>query len=206
MSPAERDRTLAMAGVFQAIELVQQAATSGNIEETPAETVIGSIFATEPHDAADVFGGPDALSTGLHQLTQLDNHQLAAHQIQALRYVTTVLQLARRLRQREAARHALRAGLERAGDQSRMFGLMHHNVLASLAELYVATIGRLGPRVIVAGDAIHLRNPRVVARIRALLLGAVRSGVLWHQCHGGRWELVFQRGRLAANAREIRRA
>ncbi len=203
MSPSEHDRTLAMAGLFQAVELVQQAASSGSTAQMPTETVIASIFARHPRDAAEVFGGVEGVRAGLHQLAQLDNHRLDGHQLQALRYATTVMQLARRLRRRETALDALQAGLERATEQSRMFGLMHHNVLASLADLYVATIGRLGPRVIVAGEAIHLQNPRVVARIRALLLGAVRSGVLWHQCRGGRWELVFGRARLAARAREL---
>jgi high frequency lysogenization protein len=202
----DHDSTLAMAGLFQAVELVQQAASSGNTEDGPSEVIVRSVFRTDPVDAADVFGGIAGVRSGLYHLAQLDNTRLDLRQVQALRHASTVLQLSRRLQRRMAIRDALRKGVARASEQSSLFGLTHHNVLSSLADLYVATIGQLGPRVIVAGEALHLRNPRVVARIRSLLLGAVRCGVLWHQCGGGRWALTFGRNALAAKARELQSA
>ena len=38
----------------------------------------------------------------------------------------------------------------------------------------------------------------MVAEIRALLLAALRSAVLWRQCGGSLWDFVFRRREMAA--------
>ena len=53
MSRSLKDQTLALAGVFQAANLVQQIAHNGQCNEASLKTSIRSLFATNPEQYAD---------------------------------------------------------------------------------------------------------------------------------------------------------
>ena len=55
----------------------------------------------------------------------------------------------------------------------------------------------------VSGDAKHLNNAETASKIRAVLLGGLRSVVLWRQCGGSRMNLLLARGRYIRTAKEI---
>ena len=97
----------------------------------------------------------------------------------------------------------IRVGIERARLQSEHFSITHTNVLANLAACYSETISTLTPRIIVSGEQGHLSNPDVANAVRALLLSAIRSAVLWRQCGGNRFQLLFGRSKLLAEARRL---
>jgi high frequency lysogenization protein len=67
-------------------------------------------------------------------------------------------------------------------------------------DLYTATLSNLRPRVMVQGNALYLTQPRIVGRIRTLLLGALRAAVLWRQSGGTRIGILLKRRRLVAAA------
>jgi Uncharacterized protein involved in purine metabolism len=46
----------------------------------------------------------------------------------------------------------------------------------------------------VQGNPHYLGRNDVVAEIRALLLAAVRSALLWRQMGGSQWDFLFKRG------------
>ena len=48
----------------------------------------------------------------------------------------------------------------------------------------------------VRGEPLHLQNPENVNRIRALLLAAIRSAMLWRQCGGRRLHILLGRKKL----------
>ena len=72
------------------------------------------------------------------------------------------------------------------------------DVVAGLGSLYADTVSTLRPRVMVQGNPHYLGQAGVVAEIRALLLAALRSAVLWRQCGGSLWDFVFRRREMAA--------
>jgi len=102
-------------------------------------------------------------------------------------------------------RHALKAGLRLLHNYFRSQGQDpilpklalgdsgHPDVLANLGGLYADTISHLKPRVMVQGNPHYLGQAGVVAEIRALLLAAVRSAVLWRQLGGSYWDFLFSR-------------
>jgi high frequency lysogenization protein len=55
----------------------------------------------------------------------------------------------------------------------------------------------------VNGEHNHLSNPDNANKIRALLLAAIRSAVLWDQCGGSRWQIMFNRKAFIAEAETI---
>jgi high frequency lysogenization protein len=59
-----------------------------------------------------------------------------------------------------------------------------HEHAEFLSNLYLKTISKINPRIIVNGDNIHLTDNKNASMIRALLLSAIRSFILWQQSGG----------------------
>lgn len=186
-----RDRTLALAGLLQAIQLVQQMANNGQADGRALEACIGSLFRFEADDAAEVFGGAAALRMGLQRvIAQLEGDGRDAAQT---RIAMSVLHLERRFMGSPDAAGAVHRELEALQDQARAHGPTHPELLARLGELYAARIAPLGARVLVQGNPVYLSQPGVVGEVRATLLAALRAAVMWRQLGGSWWDLLLSR-------------
>jgi high frequency lysogenization protein len=190
-------RTLALAGVFQAAELVQQVARHGRRVTPAVQASIHSLFMIDAVDAADVFGGVRGIAAGLRRLQhQLGDGRESPRDPELTRYAVAMLFLERKLSRRPKMLRRLRAGIETAAGQADYFSETHANVVARLGDLYRDTISTMTPRIMVSGEAAILSNPDNAALIRALLLAGIRAAVLWHQCGGNRWQLLLRRRRI----------
>ena len=194
------DRTLALAGIFLAAGLVQQMANRGAADPQAFEVSIRSIFEVNPSTTEAIFGGVANLRQGLEWLIEHLSGKRVSHRSQVVKYVIGVLYLERQLAKQPDILQRIRAGIEKARLQSEYFSVTHNNVVASLAACYSDTISNLTPRIIVSGEHNHLSNPAVANTVRALLLAAIRSAVLWRQCGGNRVQLLFSRSKLLAEA------
>lgn len=204
------EKTLAIAGVFQAAVLVNQIANKGVVDEHDLNTAIRSILNLNPASTLEVFGNYENLRTGLYTLiAQLNNGQ--QRDLNIARYVISLLHLQSKLSKRQDMLEIITTGVARAQEQVNMFGLTHPNVLANLAGIYTDTISQLAPKIIVMGDKNsmdsgehnYLANPANADRIRALLLAGMRSAVLWRQLGGSRWQILFKRKHIISEARRI---
>ena len=195
------DRTLALAGIFQAAGLVQEMANRGGADPLAFRASISSIFETSPATTAEVFGGSANLRQGLEWLVEHLSGKQVSHKNPIVKYVVGVLYLERQLAKKPGVLERIRVGIEKARLQSEHFSVTHINVVANLAACYSDTISNLRPRIIVSGERNHLSNPMVANTVRALLLAAIRSAVLWRQCGGNRLQLLLGRSKLLAEAR-----
>jgi high frequency lysogenization protein len=196
-----KDRALALAGLLQAVQLVQQMAQTGQSEAKPLAACIDSLFRFEAETPEAVFDGAAKLEPGLNCLVgQLQGG--AGRDATLTRMAMTVLQLERRFIGQHAAVDAVRAGLEEIARQQVHWGPTHPTVLARLGELYAKELSPVGPRVLVQGNPVYLGQPDLVGEVRATLLAAIRAAVLWRQLGGSYWDFAFSRGALTAAARE----
>lgn len=197
------DRTLALAGVFQAAGLVHHIANSGSIDPRALEVCIRSLFEFNPATTEAVYGRIADLRSGLEWLIAHLSGKQSLIKTQVVKYVVGVLYLERRLATRPNMMERISSEVERARLQSGHFSITHSNVLASLAGCYSDTISTLTPRIIVSGEHGHLSNPEVANTVRSLLLAAIRSAVLWRQCGGNRIQLLFGRSKLLTEAQRL---
>lgn len=197
------DRILALAGIFQATGLVQEMADQGSADPEALQTSIHSIFDIDPRSTESIFGGISGLRYGLKVLLEHLSGKQTPHKAQLVKYAIGVLHLERQLSKQPDMLQRIRIGIERARLQSEHFSVTHTNILSSLAACYSETISTLTPRIIVSGEQGHLSNPEVANAVRALLLAAIRSAVLWRQCGGNRVELLFGRRKLLAEAQRL---
>lgn len=203
MSHSLSDRVLALAGVVQAATLVNDIAFGGHADELSLHATLDSIIKTESKDVPDVFGGLRGLGCGLQRLAGLLGDTNQAADVIVLRYALGLMQLQGKVMRRRALKQILASGIVRARSQVQHFGPTHANVLANLADLYLQTAGSIQPRIMVTGDATQLQNQRVINLVRSLLLGGLRAAVLWRQCGGSRWMLLFMRAHLHKEAKRL---
>ena len=202
---SDTDKTLALAGIFQAVYLVQQVARQGLADALMVEDTLQTLFVTDPQDVPAVFGGVAKLRRGLGVLVDQLGADSERRDIELTRYLIALLHLERKLTGKPAMLDTIANGLERSRRQLQHYPIVHGNVLAGLADIYVNTISTLTPRIIVAGEQGFLAQEENAARVRALLLAAIRAAVLWDQCCGSRMQLLFRRRRFLASAQGLLR-
>lgn len=196
-----KDRVLALAGLLQAIKLVQQMANNGQAETRPLTACIGSLFRFDADSTEAVYGGADQLDSGLRRLlAQLEGGDRDTAQT---RMAMNVMQLERRFLASADTVEAVQRGLMEIKRQSDHFEPTHPTVLSRLGELYAARISPLGPKVLVQGNPVYLAQAQVVGEVRATLLAALRSAVLWRQVGGSYWDFLFSRRKMAEAARKL---
>ena len=196
------ERTLALAGLFQALALVRTLATQGQADAASYVSSIGSVLRIDAPSVAAVFDGVGGVRLGLQTLQR----ELEGRQVDAAtrRMALTVLRIERRLIGDPPRVEHLQQGLRDAQRQAEHFGSVDHpTVIARLAGLYADTLSSLRPRVLVTGNAQMLNQQVTVERIRAALLAAVRAAVLWRQLGGTQWRLLLQRRQTLMVARGL---
>lgn len=201
MAQSLDDATLALAGVFQATWLVREIAHRGTVEPALFEVCIRSIFELDPPDTEAVYGGRAGLRPGLQLVAAQLGGPGDKRDFEITKYVVAVLHIERKLVRNTSMMRQLRDGIDRIRTQVGYFSShTHDTVVAGIADLYINTISTLTPRIIVSGNHGHLNNPDNANKVRALLLAAIRSAVLWRQNGGSRLQLLFRRRQIAQAA------
>jgi len=203
MSKMLTDRTLALGGVFQAAYLVDQVAKRGMVSQAEFETCLSSLFEMSPPNTEAVYGSRFEIRRGLQTLSEQMQGDVDKRNIYIMRYAINLLQLERKLSKQPAMLKRIADELDGASQQVIHFGLTHSNVVARLADIYSQTISTMTPRIMVSGENNYLQNPENANKVRALLLAGIRSAVLWRQCGGRRWQLLFQRKTIIASAAQL---
>jgi high frequency lysogenization protein len=204
MSRSLQDQTLALAGLFQAAELVQQIAHSGQCADSSLETCIRSLFATDPASTLDVYGGElKDLREGLSALAGVLSKQTRQQDVEVLRYALSLINLEAKLRRDRDMLDVIGSRIDQARHTASHFGYSHTNLIANLGSVYSDTISTFRLRIQVSGDPGILQREENAAKVRALLLAGIRSAVLWHQTGGRRWRLIFTRKKVINTARDL---
>ncbi len=195
-------QTIALAGIAQAVALVQQLATTGTADSKALEASIASLFISDQQGVANVYGGLSNLKLGIEQL----NDQMTGFKIsnpEQARYAASLVFLENQLSKQPGMLKTIFSGIDRAQAQADHFGELHENVLANLGDIYHTTISTLQLRIMVNGEQEYLSRPDVVNKIRACLLAGIRSAILWKQCGGTRWKFLFYRKKIQAEIQKL---
>jgi len=199
-----KDQTIALAGVYQAAALSHELANSGAVSRSDYyQASIRSLFVFNAATTADVFNNDiQQLTMGLETLIKAFNKD--RHYIPVIKYVLTLLTLQTKLQQDNVMTTQVQGGITNAKRYTKESeDDFEPQVISQLAATYSKTISTLQPRVIVAGQPFHLKNPEVTEKIRAILLAGVRSAVLWKQVGGSHLQLLFKRRTYIQEAQQL---
>ena len=190
------DRVLALGGMLQALAQVRRIADTGQSESTKVQVALDSVFRIDATDTQAVYGDIASVRSGLRLLR---DYLANTNRDEALgKLGLSVLNLEHRFSSESAVAAKVGAGIEGLSAQAERLGSTHPDVVAGLGSLYADTVSTLRPRVMVQGNPHYLGQAGVVAEIRALLLAALRSAVLWRQSGGSLWDFLFRRREMAA--------
>ena len=194
-----RDRTLALAGIFQACQLVIDLAQTGKCDDAAYLASLEYLFVFSPDNTLDVYGGHlTNIQIGLEQLVEISGKNNPNNFNDLAKYVLSIIALYRQARKNSEMMQVMRSRLEHLQYKKAHFTDDFSNITHSLSGLYQDTLSKLRFRIQVTGNMQHLTNSAVSDRIRTLLFAAFRSAMLWHQLGGTKWQLVLGRGEIQA--------
>jgi high frequency lysogenization protein len=198
-----KERTMALAGIFQATELVRQAANHGTWSGYAADTCLDSLLAIEADTVEEIYGDASNLRLGAETLVSV--LQGDRRHMESLGYAVSIMQLENNFRKKTKMQSQI--GLELQSITTIDEGLELHEIrdlqAKKVADLYTRTISTLSPRIVINGRPQHLQVDRTVNWIRTLLFAGLRSAVLWRQMGGGRFSLMFGRKKMLEQAQTL---
>ncbi|RJX70210.1 lysogenization regulator HflD [Vibrio sinensis] len=192
------DRTIAFAGICQAVALVQQVAKNGHCDSDAFETSLKAILNTNPSSTLNVFGRESDLKLGLECLVKGIDSTPTGSEI--TRYIISLMALERKLSSRNDTMSQLGDRLQTLERQLSHFDLLDEQMISNLASVYLDVVSPIGPRIQVTGTPSVLQQTSNQHKVRALLLSGIRSAVLWRQIGGKRRHLIFGRKKMVEQA------
>jgi len=198
-----KDRTMALAGIFQATELVRQAANHGTWSGYAADTCLGSLMAIDTASLEDIYGGADSVRLGIQTLISV--LQGDRHYVESLGYAVSIMQVENHFQKNQDMQARIGAQLLTISELNEVQEEHEKKDLQAkqVAALYRETISTLSPRIVVNGRPQYLQVERTVNWIRTLLFAGLRSAVLWRQLGGGRFSLMFGRKKMLEHAQTL---
>lgn len=194
---------IALAGLCQALKLVQQVARSTDVEQDALALILNSVAVIDAEQPLEIYGNDAARLSGGLQLIIDQLGDKPQKDVELTRYIVGVLALERKLNKAPANLSRLGEKLQHLQRQLQHFSITDDNMLANLADIYTDCISSLGGRIQIYGQPELLKQPAVQHKVRALLLSAVRAAVLWRQAGGSRINFIFKRRKLVAQAKQM---
>lgn len=201
-------RILALAGVFQSCILVHYLANTGQCDEEAFATAIDSIFVLDSKDILSIFGGMKGVALGLLELQRIytvKQNNAAKPSPLVGKYILANLTLQKQLQKKVSLQKEMRKRIQQIDVQSQYFSRTHENIIANLADLYNNSMTSFRYRIQVVGKAQFLEQNKILEKIRALFLAALRAAYLWHQLGGRRWQFLFAKKHYAAAVQSLLR-
>ncbi len=196
------NQALALAGIFQSVHLCKSLATTGYCDEDELNGTLRSILTLNAERVIDAYGGsPRSINRGLRVMKNQFIGTGEARDLDLARYALSLIQLGTNVKADARTVEQLRIGISKV--QLAESDGFDEDTISMLADIYRTSISHLSPRIMVSGDPGFLNDERVASKIRAALLGGIRSVVLWRQCGGSRPKLVMQRAQYAKDAENL---
>ena len=208
MSSKYHHIAIALAGAYQSAMQVPQLANSGQCNTTHYNIAIKSLFNTDPSSVEDVFGGVKNIKTGLQGLTTLFQGNQSSNNMDVVRYIFGVIGITHKLIKNNDALDKIAQRLERIKSNYPILDtetIYEHQdeISYALGGIYSDIISPLTTKIRVTGRIEYLQNTLIQAKIRASLLGCIRSAILWHQVGGKRLQFLLSRAAIIHAAHDI---
>src|SRR6056300_835388 len=204
MKHSRQEQAIALAGILQACRCVELLASQGQCDKAWEQPLFDSLFIFDAADTPSVYGGVHNLRPGLTLLLDLMRGQ-NTHNLSGIANLSmNALVVQKLLAQDSDMLSVLASRLSHIDKHSDMYE-NDEALQRAIAGIYQDTLSNLSFRIKVAGQVTLLQRDDIAQHIRALLLCAVRSAMLWRQLGGRRWHLILNKGALIKAAEQLLR-
>lgn len=205
----QHNQTIALAGIYLALDQIQTVAWHGDINHATLETSINSLFCENPETFVEVYSSTSALESGFKALKDSLSNTNNSLDMERNKYLKGLLSLSKKFNNNSLLQDQIGTTLSLISNQLASGQLTDTDsdmaypsqpIIDRIAELYRNTLSTIRPKIIIYGQSSILATPDHAATIRALLLCAVRGVQLWHQAGGSGLNLVLSRSKYIRSA------
>lgn len=193
------NQTIALAGLYQSLALVQDIAWHGDDTHSCLLPTIESILKIDTENFIDAYGSISNLSLGFRSLKETLEKRNEQRVIERTHYAINLMYLENKLQSNPRSMSSLGGEIERIKIQNNEVIDSLQGYTQELSQLYREHISPLGPKIIVQGNPAYLKVDQHARLIRTLLLAGIRAIVLWRQAQGKRWTLLLGRNSILKN-------
>ena len=190
-----KNETISLGAIYQACNEIKKIAWQGEINNTIIEPLINSVYQTTSEEIEDVFISIKRLNSGLDFLRRQLVGDAFSRDGEVSRYFEAIGILVKNMNKKDEVLNKLRTELTKQSMPINEDNLDQHALF--LSELYLSTISKVEPRIIVNGDNKYLTDKNNAAMIRSLLLCAIRSYILWQQSGGSKFRIFIFKKKIA---------
>jgi high frequency lysogenization protein len=203
-----RQKTLALAAIFQAAALADNLARRGTADIQAIKVLLESIIVFDTDNPEAIYGSPKQLMLGLRSLEGcltiggFNDNENYANQLQ---YALGIIQLESQLSKSDKLLNTLRSRLEQTQKQLPHFDneISAQGMINNFAGAYVDTVGTLKFRLQIKGNQQKLQTAGIPEQVRAVLLAGIRAAWLWKRLGGRRWHLLLTRSQILEELRVL---
>lgn len=196
-----KNETIALGAIYQASNEIKKIAWEGVITKNIIQPLIYSIYQTTSDDIRDIYINTKRLNPGLDFLRKQLVGDVFSKDAEVTRYFEAIGILVKNMKKNEKVILSLRDELSNNSKEVREDNLDDH--AETLSKLYLRTVSKVEPRIIVNGDNKYLTDSNNASMIRALLMSAIRSYILWQQSGGSRLRIFLFRKKIAKLALSV---
>ena len=193
--PELKNEVISLGAIYQASSEIKKIAWEGKINNKFIEPLIYSVYQTTSNDIEDIYINLKRLNTGLDFLRKQFVGDVFSRDAEVDRYFEAINVLVKNMNKNSEIFSNLRGELSSHKENVTEDNLHEHAEF--LSNLYLKTISKINPRIIVNGDNIHLTDNKNASMIRALLLSAIRSFILWQQSGGTKFRIFLFKKKMA---------
>ena len=193
--PELKNEVISLGAIYQASSEIKKIAWQGKINNKFIEPLIYSVYQTTSNGIEDIYINLKRLNTGLDFLRKQFVGDVFSRDAEVDRYFEAINVLVKNMNKNSEVFSNLRDELSSHKENVTEDNLHEHAEF--LSNLYLKTISKINPRIIVNGDNIHLTDNKNASMIRALLLSAIRSFILWQQSGGTKFRIFLFKKRMA---------
>jgi high frequency lysogenization protein len=202
------DQCIALAGLTQAVRVVQHIAWKGATNDTDFKAVLASILRVNAKSAAAVYGGSFELSSGLRYLNNQLDPEHKDKDPEFVHLVINVISLQKQLQKNPILMTKLGEKTDQLSTkylESEFYtdDTLFEELIESCSEAYKQTLSQLNNRIQVKGEPKYLKEEKNQLKVRAALLSAIRAVFLWRQSGGSRWHFLFNKKNLLETIRQL---
>ena len=159
MSDQLFERTMAFAGILQAVAQVQYIARHGDSDKDALAASLQSVLVTNPESTSDVYADKFALRKG-YELIVSQLGDAKQKDVEVTRYLVGILALERKLTRSSNAMGMLSERINQVHRQLNHFEITDEQVIANFAGIYSDIISELGPKLQISGNPEFLTRDR----------------------------------------------
>ena len=190
------NQTIALAGIYQSCLTVSNIAWKGTYVKEDLNPLINSVLKIDSEDIADIYIGLKHLKPGFIHLRKQLVGDIFTRREETRRYFASLIELSKKLQSNSEVSSQIQELVNQLNKSSQKLELTVDDIVSELSNIYIKTLSKFEPRIVVNGENTHLTVLLQASRIRTALFAGLRSVFLWQQSGGSKLKMFFFQSKM----------